>query len=158
MTKRTRRNHSPVFKAKVALAALKGEKTLNELAQQFDVHPTRIKKWKDQLLEGAAGVFGGVSGADSTVTVMLAVPVAPSPSVAEAVTVCTPTDNVAPIEGPVPTIPSMLELHERLAVISPSSASLAVPAKLTELPETNDEPSAGEVMVTSGALRSCEIE
>jgi transposase-like protein len=57
MTKRTRRNHSPAFKAKVSLAALKGEKTLSELAQQFDVHPQRIKKWKDQLLEGAAGVF-----------------------------------------------------------------------------------------------------
>ena len=39
MTKRTRRNHSPAFKAKVALAAVKGEKTLAELAQQFDVHP-----------------------------------------------------------------------------------------------------------------------
>lgn len=69
MTKRTRRNHSPVFKAKVALAALKGEKTLNELAQQFDVHPTRIKKWKDQLLEGAAGVFGGERAADAAPTV-----------------------------------------------------------------------------------------
>jgi transposase len=42
MTKRTRRNHSPAFKAKVALAAVKGEKTLAELAQQFDVHPTQI--------------------------------------------------------------------------------------------------------------------
>ena len=58
MTKRTRRNHSPAFKAKVALAAIKGEKTLTELAQQFDVHANQIKQWKDQLLEGAAGVFG----------------------------------------------------------------------------------------------------
>ena len=41
MTKRTRRNHSPAFKAKVALAAVRGEKTLAELAQQFDVHPDR---------------------------------------------------------------------------------------------------------------------
>ena len=58
MTKRTRRNHTPGFKAKVALAAIKGEKTLTELAQQFDVHPNQITQWKGQLLEGAAGVFG----------------------------------------------------------------------------------------------------
>ena len=55
MTKRSRRNHSPAFKAKVALAAVKGEKTLSELAQQFDVHPNQIRQWKDQLLEGAEG-------------------------------------------------------------------------------------------------------
>ena len=59
MSKRPRRNHSPVFKAKVALAALKGEKTLAELAEQFDVHPNQIATWRSQLLEGAAGVFGG---------------------------------------------------------------------------------------------------
>ena len=58
MTKRSRRNHSPAFKAKVALAAVMGEKTLTELAQQFDVHPNQIRQWKDQLLEGAAGAFG----------------------------------------------------------------------------------------------------
>jgi transposase len=58
MTKRIRRNHSPAFKAKVALAALKGEKTLVELAQQFDVHANQITSWKAQLLEGAAGIFG----------------------------------------------------------------------------------------------------
>ena len=57
MTKRTRRNHSPAFKAKVALAAVKGEKTLAELAQQFDVHPNHITTWRGQLLEGAAGVL-----------------------------------------------------------------------------------------------------
>ena len=55
MTKRTRRNHSPTFKAKVALAAVKGEKTLAELAQQFDVHPNQITTWRGQLMEGAAG-------------------------------------------------------------------------------------------------------
>ena len=58
MTKRTRRNHTPAFKAKVALAAIKGERTLAELAQQFDVHPNQITQWKGQLLEGAAGIFG----------------------------------------------------------------------------------------------------
>ena len=58
MTKRTRRNHSPAFKAKVTLAAVKGEKTLAELAQQFDVHPNQITTWRSQLLEGAAGAFG----------------------------------------------------------------------------------------------------
>ncbi len=46
MTKRARRNHSPAFKAKVALAAIKGEKTLAELAQQFDVHANQIAQWK----------------------------------------------------------------------------------------------------------------
>ena len=58
MTKRPRRNHSPEFKAKVALAAIRGEKTLIELSQQFDVHPNQIKQWKDLLLEGASGVLG----------------------------------------------------------------------------------------------------
>ena len=56
--KRPRRNHTPAFKAKVALAAVKGDKTLAELAQQFDVHPNQITQWKGQLLEGAADVFG----------------------------------------------------------------------------------------------------
>lgn len=65
MTKRSRRNHSSVFKAKVALAAVKGEKTLSELAQQFDVHPNQIRQWKDQLLEGAAGVFGSEAKAEA---------------------------------------------------------------------------------------------
>ncbi len=62
MTKRTRRNHTPAFKAKVALAAMKGDKTLAELAQLFDVHPNQIGQWKIQLLEGAAGVFGAERG------------------------------------------------------------------------------------------------
>ncbi|TCT27194.1 transposase [Martelella mediterranea] len=57
MTRRPRRNHSPAFKAKVALAAIKGEKTMVELSQQFDVHANQIKQWKDQLLEGAMNVF-----------------------------------------------------------------------------------------------------
>jgi transposase len=62
MSRRPRRNHTPVFKSKVALAAIKGDKTLAELAQQFDVHPNQITQWKTQLLEGAAGVFGAAAG------------------------------------------------------------------------------------------------
>ena len=63
MTKRTRRNHSAAFKAKVALAAIKGDKTLGELAHQFDVHANQVTEWKRQLLERAGDVFGG-GGAD----------------------------------------------------------------------------------------------
>jgi transposase len=69
MTKRPRRNHTPAFKAKVALAALKGEKTLAELAQFFDVHPNQISAWRTQLLEGASGVFGGPPGAEAPAAV-----------------------------------------------------------------------------------------
>jgi len=57
--KRTRRNHEASFKAQVALAAVKGDKTLAELAEQFSVHPTQITEWKQQLLARAADVFGG---------------------------------------------------------------------------------------------------
>ena len=64
MSRRPRRNHTAAFKAKVALVALKGEKTLLELAQQFDVHANQITQWKSQLLEGAAGVFGGDAKAE----------------------------------------------------------------------------------------------
>jgi transposase len=59
MTRRPRRNHTSAFKAKVALAALKGDKTLSELSEQFDVHPNQITDWKARLQEGAADVFGG---------------------------------------------------------------------------------------------------
>ena len=57
MTKRTRRNHSPAFKAKVALAAIKGERTIAQLADQFDIHVSQITAWKDQLQVAAVGVF-----------------------------------------------------------------------------------------------------
>ena len=56
--RRPRRNHNGQFKAKVALAALRGDKILAELAEQFGVHPTQITQWKSQLLERAAEVFG----------------------------------------------------------------------------------------------------
>ena len=57
MKRRARRNHTSTFKAKVALAALKNDRTIAQLAEQFDVHPNQITSWKDQLLEGAADVF-----------------------------------------------------------------------------------------------------
>lgn len=57
MSRRPRRNHSPAFKSKVALAAIKGEQTIAELSQKFDIHPNQITQWKSQLLEGAADVF-----------------------------------------------------------------------------------------------------
>ncbi len=65
MSRRTRRKHSPAFKAKVAVAAIKGEKTLAELAALHDVHATQIAAWKAQLLEGAAGVFSSGSSVPS---------------------------------------------------------------------------------------------
>jgi transposase len=66
MTRRARRTHAPAFKAKVALAAIKGEKTLAELAQQYDVHPNQITAWKAQVLEGITGLFGcGAAGVDA---------------------------------------------------------------------------------------------
>ncbi len=69
MSKRTRRNHAPAFKAKVGLAAVKGEKTLAEFAQQFDVHP--ITAWQAQLVDGAAEVFGSEPKAGLAAPAML---------------------------------------------------------------------------------------
>jgi transposase len=57
MTKRTRRNHSPAFKAKVALAALKGERTIAQLADQFGIHVSQVTTWKDQLQASAFNLF-----------------------------------------------------------------------------------------------------
>jgi len=66
MTRRARRNHTPAFKAKVALAAIKGDRTLAQLAEQFDVHPNQITTWKDQLQQGAADVFASGAGKPSS--------------------------------------------------------------------------------------------
>lgn len=58
MSRRPRRNHTPAFKAKVAFAAIKGDRTLAQLAEHFDVHPNQITTWKAQLEGGACDVFG----------------------------------------------------------------------------------------------------
>ena len=60
--KQNRRKHSPSFKARVALEALKGEETIAELANRFEVHPGQIRVWKRTLAEGTAGIFGGDQG------------------------------------------------------------------------------------------------
>jgi transposase len=66
MTIRSRRTHAPAFKAKVALAAIKGERTLAELAQKYDVHPNQIMASKAQVMAGVAGLFGtGAAGIEA---------------------------------------------------------------------------------------------
>jgi len=71
MGRRPRRNHSAAFKSKVALAVIRGDKTMSELAQQFDVHPNQIKQWKDQLLSGEEDIFesGGDKPPEASVDV-----------------------------------------------------------------------------------------
>ena len=62
MVRRSRRNHSPAFKAKVALAAVRGDRTLAELAEHFYVHPNQVQVWKKQLIVKADRVFGSGLG------------------------------------------------------------------------------------------------
>ena len=59
--RKPRRNHSPAFKARVALEAIRGEKTVAEIAAHHEVHPNQVTMWKTQLLKNAAGVFGGTA-------------------------------------------------------------------------------------------------
>ena len=77
MSRRARRNHTPAFKAKVALAAVKGDRTIAQLAEQFDVHPNQIMAWKAQLEGGASGVFGPGSAAPATPDVCVPYLIAP---------------------------------------------------------------------------------
>jgi transposase-like protein len=66
MNRRPRRNHSPAFKAKVALAAIKGDRTIAQLSEHFDVHPNQITTWKSQLESSASDIFGSGGGTPAT--------------------------------------------------------------------------------------------
>ena len=68
-----RQNHSPAFKAKVAVEAIRGEKTLIELSQAHDVHPNPLKQWHGKLLEAATGIFGDTGKSDTAPTVVACV-------------------------------------------------------------------------------------
>ena len=59
--RKPRRNHSAKFKAQVAMEAIRGEKTVAEIAAHHEVHPTQVTSWKNEVLENLAGIFGGES-------------------------------------------------------------------------------------------------
>ena len=69
--RRKRRNHSASFKAKVAVAAVRGEKTLAELAQQYDVHPNQIQDWRGRLVGSAERLFERGAGRDNDTEVQV---------------------------------------------------------------------------------------
>ena len=66
MSRRSRRTHSPAFKARVALDAVKGDRTIAQLAEHFDVHPNQITAWKSQLEASASEIFGPGGGTPAT--------------------------------------------------------------------------------------------
>ena len=61
--RRSRRTHTPAFKARVALAALREDRTMAELCNEYELHPNQIAEWKRRLLERAAEVFVGADAA-----------------------------------------------------------------------------------------------
>jgi len=69
--KQPRKKHSGAFKAKVALEAIKGERTLNELAGHFEIHPTQVAQWKQRLVAGACDLFNGAGDRDAAQELLL---------------------------------------------------------------------------------------
>lgn len=69
--KQPRKKHTGAFKAKVALEAVKGERTLNELAGHFEIHPTQVVQWKQRLVTGASDLFSGAVDRDAAQELLL---------------------------------------------------------------------------------------
>ncbi len=66
MSEAKRKNYTAAFKAKVALEAIRGERTVNEIGQSYDVHPAQVRQWKQEIVDGAASLFGEGRGPKST--------------------------------------------------------------------------------------------